>query len=114
MTKYELKEKKITCEPRFFLHVTMRKKDSEGEVLKFDPLSVKRLKAMASCLQFVKKNKTTAKHQMEQLFSFSSLQTFLSFLTFKIKQEVTGKRTKNEQLRSTKTHRRSRHGKENL
>lgn len=51
---------------------------------------------------------------MEQLFSFSSLQTFLTYLTFKIKQEVSAKRTKNEELRSTKTHRRSRHGKENL
>lgn len=51
---------------------------------------------------------------MEQLFSFSSLQTFLTFLTFKIKQEVSAKRTKNKELRSTKTHRRSRHGKENL
>lgn len=34
---------------------------------------------------------------MEQLFSFSSLQTFLTFLTFKIKQEEVqkGQRTKN-------------------
>lgn len=47
-----LKVKKITCGPLFFA-CDNAKKDSVDEVLKFDPVSVKRLKAMASCLQFV-------------------------------------------------------------